>query len=499
MRSHTVTRFDKLCCDATSRPVRVTAEQALQAESESQPQPQPQPSEQQSPTAQGQHNVIARHTDPRIAILDEILLDVSRQTSPSGVFGAFSSQFWRVRGGTDYFVSASTRGLQPGEYKLTRQYAISTIKDLHQQGKITDFSRWLEDQNPWQQWPLLPVYSSGILAELIATGRPGVLNNLDLSSDPVLRDIIPEMRSVIATPLYDEGKPINWAFHFALRPDAFQIDDLLNTMLTGNLFGTATRNLLAVGRAKKLNEELNRQFDEIARIQRSLLPERNPSLPGASIATSYMTSAHAGGDYYDFFDLGDNRWGILIADVSGHGAGAATVMAMLHAILHAFPFKEKGPAAVLSHANERLMNARIEATFVTAIFAVFDATTRSFTFARAGHPEPRLKDLSTGAVIVLEGAAGLPLGVLPDYNIEERTVTLRPGQTLVLYTDGITEARTASGEMFGYERLDEALEPCSGAADCIIDTIHRSLYEFTGMRTRDDDQTIVAIQIHNDH
>ena len=459
-------------------------------------QPQSQ-SQNQSPTTPNKepHNVIGRETDNRIAILDEILLDVSRQTSPTGVFGAFSSQFWRVRGGTDYFLSASTRGLEQGQYKVTRHYPVAAVKDLHDRGKIEEFRDWLEQQNPWSNWNDLPVHSAGLLADLIAEGKPGVLNNLDLANDPVLGGVIPDMRSVIASPLYDEGKPINWAFHFALRPDAFNIDDLLNTMLTGNLFGTATRNLLAVGRAKALNSELNRQFDEIARIQRSLLPEKNPLIPGTSIATSYMTSAHAGGDYYDFFDLGDNRWGVLIADVSGHGAGAATVMAMLHAILHAFPIKDKGPPDVLRHANERLMNARIEATFVTAIFGVYDATTRQFTFARAGHPQPRVKDMNTGRVDVIEGAAGLPLGVLADYKIDQRTITLKPGQTLVLYTDGITEARDNKGDMFGPERLDDALGTCSGASECIIDTVHRSLYDFTGKRTRDDDQTIVAIQL----
>jgi sigma-B regulation protein RsbU (phosphoserine phosphatase) len=288
---------------------------------------------------------------------------------------------------------------------------------------------------------------------------------------------------------------LNWNFQFKRDPEGFTEKDLEEQLLQVNLFGSMTKNLVSLEQNRKLNARLQAQFEEVARVQQALLPKANPQIPGLVFATSYLTSEQAGGDYYDFFELSGGRWGILIADVAGHGPGAATVMAMLHAILHAHPGINDGPAAVLEYANERLYAAQMEQSFVTAIFAVYDPATRVMTYARAGHPPLRIKDTRTGEVCVVTGDGGVPLGILEREGLEQHEVRLVPGQTVVFYTDGITEAFDGDRRMFGTDGLDAALKKCTGEPDCVVDSVHAALFEHTGSRSRDDDQTLVVFKV----
>jgi sigma-B regulation protein RsbU (phosphoserine phosphatase) len=264
----------------------------------------------------------------------------------------------------------------------------------------------------------------------------------------------------------------------------------------GNLVGGNNTRLILVNEIKALNARLTLQLEEVARVQRSLLPRSLPEIPGLEIATSYLTSDQAGGDYYDFFRFEGGTWGLLIADVAGHGPAAATVMAMLHAILHCYAGPDRSPEGVLAFANARLVEAGIEGNFVTAFFAVFDPRSGGLRFARAGHNPPILKDGATGAVRFLDGEGGLPLGVMDKLALRSASVRLAPMDTLVLYTDGITEAMGPGKEMFGPHRLDEALTLCTGQPDCVVDSVHAALYRHTGSRTRADDQTLVALHFH---
>jgi sigma-B regulation protein RsbU (phosphoserine phosphatase) len=248
----------------------------------------------------------------------------------------------------------------------------------------------------------------------------------------------------------------------------------------------------------QLNTRLSAQFEEVARVQRSLLPRVMPDIPGLDLATSYLTSDEAGGDYYDFFRLPGGCWGILIADVSGHGAAAATVMAMLHGILHAFVGATStipAPDEVMRYANGRLLEAGLESSFVTAFFAIYNPETSVLRFARAGHNPPIVKRPDRGCVELDSDRAGPPLGVFEPYEVACEEVRLDPGDTLVLYTDGITEAFSASREMFTAAKLMDAISRVSCHPDAVIDAVHQSLFKHTGgARTRADDQTLVVLR-----
>jgi sigma-B regulation protein RsbU (phosphoserine phosphatase) len=428
------------------------------------------------------------HTGPRFDLVVEMLRDLSRATTPGEVNRSFILRSLRLRP-VDYTISLSTRGLEPGHYRITRRTDIVPVL----RGDITptfpDYPAPSRD---------LPVHSTGFLAGVIADARPKIATDLHVAGDPVLGDEIAQMRSALAIPLYDEGEPKNWNLQFRRGAEGFSPSDCETTIMTANLVGGTNRRMGLTREVRDLNNRLQKQFEDLARIQRALLPSEIPDIPGLKIATSYLTSDQAGGDYYDFFKFDNGKWGILIADVSGHGAAAAAVMAMLHAILHAYrstiDADEVRPDRVLNFANKRLCAASIESSFVTAFFAVYDPAEATLTYSRSGHNPPRFKKGASGDICSIDGAGSLPLGVFEDSGLTSETLRLSPNDTVILYTDGITEAFNPRREMFGVDRLDEALHGCSGDPDCVVDSVHTALYAHTGSRTRADDQTIVAFR-----
>jgi sigma-B regulation protein RsbU (phosphoserine phosphatase) len=267
----------------------------------------------------------------------------------------------------------------------------------------------------------------------------------------------------------------------------------------------AINTLRITQQLRAANERNQHQIDVIADIQRSLLPEGPFDVPGLNIGASYQTFDTAGGDMYDILPLArgagedqslDNRWALFIADVSGHGAAAAVVMAMLHAILHAYTSRPSGPAQVLGHLNRHLCDKRIQQSFVTAFLAFYDPARRGLSYARAGHNPPIVKAFPhRGDPIRLDDVGEIPLGIDPHIRYTDGAIRLESGQTLILYTDGVTEARVPGGEMFGVDGVERSLIHCSGAPQCAIDHITAALKAHqTGVRPNDD-QTIVAAQV----
>jgi sigma-B regulation protein RsbU (phosphoserine phosphatase) len=235
----------------------------------------------------------------------------------------------------------------------------------------------------------------------------------------------------------------------------------------------------------------------VSNIQRSLLPAELPDIPGVELAVHYQTSKRAGGDYYDFFPLADGRWGILIADVSGHGTPAAVLMAVTHSIAHTYGSPPTPPATLLNFVNQHLA-ARYtngNGTFVTAFYGILDPAKREMIYASAGHLPPRVRrGADPGSRI--ESAClnnGLPLGIDADECYTDGVVRFAGGDLLVLYTDGITEAHRGDDfALFGVERLDAALSQCQPTAGDAVDCILRDVDHFTAHAAPSDDQTLLA-------
>ncbi|MFG0293464.1 MAG: PP2C family protein-serine/threonine phosphatase [Phycisphaerales bacterium JB050] len=421
----------------------------------------------------------------RVGQLTDLVRRISAMDDPADVQREFSQTMADFSPWQGY-ISVSRRGLEPGRYKIT-----SLI--------LSDEERTRERVNPWEHWDQISEHSGGWIGEMIREDRSHLINDLCVVDDPVLGDRLKGFRSAVVVPLFDNGESLNWAIGLHHEPNAFTPDQVEEFIMRGNLIGRVTRNLVIRQELDRLNLQFAQQLQEIAAIQRSLLPEVTPTVDGLEIATSYLTSQHAGGDYFDFFEMEDRRFGVIIADVAGHGAGAATVVAILQALLHSAYAGDQDPAATLNRVSRELVRKKIENSFVTAFFAVFDPDRRRIIYSNAGHNRPLIRR-ADGRVEEVLGAASIPLGITTELEYETATCDLGPGDTLILYTDGIVEAfapRDENGnrEMFGKHRLIDTLRTCTGEPDCVIGHIHQGLYEHTGVRTRDDDQTVVVIRV----
>jgi sigma-B regulation protein RsbU (phosphoserine phosphatase) len=416
------------------------------------------------------------HAD-EVARMVAMLREISRQTDPQAIIPLFRRETFRLYGG-DGSVSLSRRELEPPQYRITRS------------------TRWTEDINPWNEPHRLPLLCGGILAEVLYGDEPRVLRDIRLTPSDPAHSHMPEARALMCLPLYDGGVARNMVVRWSADPGAFDGVRLAEAMLTSNLFGRATNNLLVAQRLQVAYGQLDHEMKRVAALQRSLLPQHLPDIPTLDIAASYQTAAHAGGDYYDFFPLPDGRWGLLIADVSGHGVVAAVLMAMLRTMLHVRTDHAVTPAEALGDINRQLCGQarRYQAMFVTAFYGIYDPADRSLLFSCAGHNPPLLVDRHIH-VCELDQAQTLPLAVEADCGFDEFRVTLAPGDTLLLYTDGIIDAVNENGEPYGRERLLSCVREDVPNAQHIIDCVMHKLLAFTHAGAQQDDQTLVAMRV----
>ena len=430
----------------------------------------------------------------RVAILMETVAALSRAEEPQDVLRTFGRGLRQLQGEYGY-ISLSTRGLRQGEYRITRL--------IH--AGVAEADR-ISGIDSWSARDAFPIHTGGFIGGLIRQAFPEVLHHLDVHDDPVLGSELARYGSLMAIPLFDDGEPLNWALMLRTAPEGFSMNDLEESILRANLVGATVRNVLAAKELRVANARVKREMEQIARIQRTLLPAELPVIPGVSLGTSYETFDTAGGDIYAIRPVRPRigggydpmgPWAVLIGDVSGHGPAAAVVMAMLYAIFEAYPHEPAGPGEVLAHANRHLHAKNIENTFVTAFLGLYDPIRRRFTYARAGHNPPLLmtKGEDEHGFERLDRVGGIPMAILPDVEYEERTVELHPGQTLLLYTDGITEAMNVERRMFGVDGIEHSLRECTGAPDCAIHHVGASLASHQGNVRPDDDQTLVVMRI----
>ena len=240
-------------------------------------------------------------------------------------------------------------------------------------------------------------------------------------------------------------------------------------------------------------DRLDHELAKAARLQQQLLPRVLPSHPALTFGPFYRTSRHAGGDYYDVLDLGDERFAVVVADVSGHGASAAIVMAMIRSVLHTPAGSSDDPAAVLAYLNRHFRYLWDDAIFATALYAVIDAKTGSLRVACAGHPHPLLVRHGK-AVAPLPVNATVPLLLMELDHIPWSEHQLQPGDRLLFHTDGITDRENTAGVPYETERLSSALNAARGfptpvAVDCIVADIEL----FASGHEADDDQTLLMV------
>jgi phosphoserine phosphatase RsbU/P len=414
----------------------------------------------------------------RLVHIVDMMRHLSQLTDPQEMV-RYYGEHMRSLLSIDGRLSLSRRGLTAPNYRITRSPA------------------WPADVNPWTDRERLPLLEGGLLGELVYAEKPVVIDDIRLAAcDPAVEHLA-GYRSCVAIPLYENGVGVNMVLLLRKESGAFAHEQLPELVWMSNLFGRATSSLVLSEELQRAYRALDKEFRMIGDIQRSLLPTILPTIAGLDLAAHYQPSQRAGGDYYDFFQLPDDQWGILVADVSGHGPAAAVLMAVTHCIAHTRPGPPMPPGKVLDYLNHHLTIRYTNGNgdFVTAFYALYNPRERKLTYASAGHNPPRLKRCQDGSLLSLDQAGGLPLGVRVGESYEEFVQPLQIGDQIVFYTDGITEAHSADGRMFGVERLDQVLSNCASQAAALLNEVLRQLIEFAGGRPADDDRTIIVARV----
>jgi sigma-B regulation protein RsbU (phosphoserine phosphatase) len=248
----------------------------------------------------------------------------------------------------------------------------------------------------------------------------------------------------------------------------------------------------------KAKQQIDAELRAASAIQRILLPDQDPKLPGYTVAGQNIPARILSGDFYDYIDLADGRLGVVIADVSGKGTAAALISAMCRAVMRTIAPQESSPAAVLSKVNRQLFPDIREDMFITMAYLVLDPSTGDVLYSRAGHTDPLVWRVATGQVESLSTpgmAVGIDKGEVFDRIARDVTIHLDPGDTLLIYTDGISEATDNKELMFGEDRVERALAlRAAQGPRAIVHGLLQELDVFVGGQRSLDDITLIAVQ-----
>ena len=323
----------------------------------------------------------------------------------------------------------------------------------------------------------------------------GVLNVDQIKLESPALESLRESGIKVVVPLVSQGELIGLINLGArLSEQEYSRDDysLLSDLATQAAPALRVAQLVRQQQLEAAERERVQQEMRVARlIQQTLLPQELPTLDDWGVSAYYQPARAVGGDFYDFIYLSDGKVGFIVADVTDKGVPAALVMATTRSLLRAAAERLESPGAVLARTNDVLVKEIPPRMFVTCFYAILDPQTGHLRYANAGH------DVSyryTAKGVLELRATGMPLGLMPEMQYEEKEETLAPGEYVLLYSDGLVEAHNPQGEMFGFPRLQELLASHSDA-DTLNDFLLDQLAEFTGQGwEQEDDVTLVTLQ-----
>ena len=243
---------------------------------------------------------------------------------------------------------------------------------------------------------------------------------------------------------------------------------------------------------------LQKELELAQSIQRMLLPQEAPQIPGIEVAAYSRPSQIVGGDYFDFVQFENGRFGLIIADVAGHGVSSSLLVASVQALLRSLAPQSASVAELIGQIHKLMIHNIRYATFVSFFIGAYDTAARTLTYCNAGHP-PQLvvRNAATAEDEVVQlHPTGAAIGLVEEAEFAEKTVALQPGDAVVLYTDGVTEAANDRQQMFGRQHLAElAKQLMPGSAFDMVQGIRKDLELFSQGRPLADDTTIVAGKI----
>jgi sigma-B regulation protein RsbU (phosphoserine phosphatase) len=350
----------------------------------------------------------------------------------------------------------------------------------------------------------LPAFDDALAQNIIAGASAHVVPVAPTQRAMPLAQILFAPAGVLAIPLANRGRITHWLAFGSTVAHRFDHADLDRTLLHVNLATSLLIRPIVMRELTMQSERRRLQIESLADIQRLLLPD-NPRIAGLEYAVHWQPAETAAGDYYemsnftefappDFQPAGEDIWGVIVGDVSGHGAAAAMEAVQFDAILRTY--RGDGgppPAAAMTYVNKYFFSRRNRGHFLTAFAILYRPDTRKLSYLSAGHPPLLLK--RGDSALWLGEADQIPLGVLRDYEYRNNEFLLESGDILVLYTDGIVEARDVHEAMFGADRLRDLVAAGPPSAQGVLDVIVAAVQEHQQSTLGTDDQTLIVLKI----
>jgi sigma-B regulation protein RsbU (phosphoserine phosphatase) len=331
----------------------------------------------------------------------------------------------------------------------------------------------------------------GIIGHVAASGQAVI--SPDVHNDKRYVNARPETQSEMVAPIISTNDEVIGVFDLESdQLNAYTEDDLeVLRLLAAQVAIIIEKVMLHQQLIEK--KRLEGQLEVARQVQLELLPASDPKLDGFDICAYNYSTEEVSGDYYDWVRIYEDQIGLVIADVSGKGVPAALLMAFLRASLRAAIHIGYSPHISMAKVNYLLWESIERNQFVTAFYGVLDASNKTLAYSNAGHNPPLLMEADGTARFIERG--GLPLGMFRDTRYYEYYLPLEQGQTLVLYTDGVTEATNESGQEYERERLEKCVRAGRHlSAKELINSIYADVLEWTGGRGATDDITFFIIK-----
>ncbi len=315
----------------------------------------------------------------------------------------------------------------------------------------------------------------------------------DVRKDARYYMVNPETRSEMAVPLLYKGKVIGVLDLEHVKVNYFNEDHQRTLVTLASQIAVAIENARLYSRVAQQEQRLEHDLDMAREVQLRLLPPTPARKPHAEFATRFLPARTIGGDLYDFLPYDDQRIGIAMGDVSGKAAPAALYAALISGIMRAATSQALSPAAMLKQLNDSLQERKMDAQYVTMVFAVWNDEKQTLQIANAGAVQPLF---SRGGQVETVQAEGFPLGMFKDVSYEEFTLSTRPGDAVIFFSDGIVDAVNEREEMFGDARLTALVTShIKSTAQEMVDAIYQELSTFQGGVERFDDETVVVLKV----
>lgn len=315
----------------------------------------------------------------------------------------------------------------------------------------------------------------------------------DVRKDARYYMVNPETRSEMAVPLLYKGKVVGVLDLEHVKVNYFNEDHQRTLVTLASQIAVAIENARLYSRVAQQEQRLEHDLDMARDVQLRLLPPTPARKPHAEFATRFLPARTIGGDLYDFLPYDDERIGIAMGDVSGKAAPAALYAALISGIMRAATSQALSPAAMLKQLNDSLQERKMDAQYVTMVFAVWNDDKQTLQIANAGAVQPLF---CRGGQVETVQAEGFPLGMFKDVSYEEFTLSTRPGDAVIFFSDGIVDAVNDKEEMFGDARLTALVNShIKSTAQEMVDAIYQELSTFQGGVDRFDDETVVVLKV----